>query len=143
MEVFRRVRIVRMVTLVAGITSVSACSSSPTSDTIGQDRMSVTQAQNGQTVTLTAQQSLVITLQAQTDGGYLWSLANAPDATVLKFISSASNPPPSGTAVGASGTSVWTFQAVGSGHTSVALNNVRPTVPTDIAGTFTLNVIVQ
>ena len=68
---------------------------------------------------------LTISLDANPTTGFEWQLAAPLDDKVLKLI--AHDFHPSATArVGAGGTDVWTFKAIGTGSTTITLEYRRP-----------------
>lgn len=106
--------------------------------------ITLTDQDNGKTITLEAGQVLVIRLQSNPTTGYVWELGEV-DAGVLKQVSEVFTPPPQATdQAGAGGVDEWRFQAVGTGTTTLVLNYRRPweqgVTP---AKTFTLTVTVK
>lgn len=95
-----------------------------------------------QPIAATTGETFVLTLDSNPSTGYQWQLATAPDATIVKLVRSEYTAPAT-QRVGAGGEEVWTFQAVGTGHTTVTLKYVRPwegnVAPVD-QRTFTITV---
>lgn len=78
-------------------------------------------------ISATKGSAITITLPSNHTTGYSWRLANKPGAAVVKFIRSGYLAPDSGTSrVGQAGVETWSFQAVGRGSTTIALEYVRP-----------------
>ena len=79
-------------------------------------------SQSGNIVALKPDGTLTITLSSNRKSGYAWRLAEIPDATVLKWVSSEYLAP---TATSA-GQEKWVFQAVGEGDVDVRLWYTSP-----------------
>jgi inhibitor of cysteine peptidase len=107
--------------------------------------MDLTASNNGAMVDASVNQILNITLDSNVTTGFKWNLVTEPDAKILKFVSSEYVPPaPSSTPrVGAGGTEVWKFQAVGAGSTTFKLAYFRPFDPKDVAKEFSVTVAVK
>ena len=102
-------------------------------------------ANNGVTLETTSGVTINVSLDSNVTTGYSWSLVTAPDAQILKLISSDYvSPGPSGTPiVGAGGKQVWKFQTTGRGTTSFKLAYFRPFDPTKVAKEFTATIVVK
>jgi inhibitor of cysteine peptidase len=70
-------------------------------------------------------EEFVIILKANPTTGYQWQLAQPLDEGKVELVGSEYKAP-EGDRVGAGGTEVWTFKAVGAGKTTIALEYVRP-----------------
>jgi inhibitor of cysteine peptidase len=68
---------------------------------------------------------LTITLDANPTTGFQWQLAQPLDEKVLKLVTHAFQRPAT-SGVGAGGTDVWTFKAIGAGSTAIVLEYRRP-----------------
>ena len=107
--------------------------------------LTVTDADNGKAVTLTAGQTLIVRLASNPTTGYEWQLQSA-DAAVIKPVGEAGfTPAPAPTGmVGTGGIAEWRFEAVGEGTTTLTLSYQRPweqnATPEQ---TFTLTVTVK
>ncbi|MBN1203080.1 MAG: protease inhibitor I42 family protein [Anaerolineae bacterium] len=92
--------------------------------------VTVTAEQNGETITLAAGGTLQIELKANATTGYEWMLESELDEAILKQsgepeyilpeVEEGEEPP-----VGAGGTSVWKFEAVGAGEQILKMVYVR------------------
>lgn len=103
----------------------------------------VTEGFDGRSVQLLPGQALLLTLPSNPTTGYGWELA-APDPAVLR----PDGTPellPGGGGVGAAGTTLFRFQAVGAGSTSLRLVYRRGFEPASIPPLkrFTLQVLVR
>ena len=76
-------------------------------------------------IAVTIGQEFKIKLKSNATTGYHWQLAKPPDQKFLKFRGSEYKQPDS-KLVGAGGHEVWTFKALATGKTAVALDYVRP-----------------
>lgn len=70
-------------------------------------------------------EQLSFTLDANPTTGFTWQLAAPLDETVIALVSHDYQPPDT-SRVGAGGTDVWTFKAVGTGRTTITLEYRRP-----------------
>ena len=98
---------------------------------------------SGRTISLDEGAELTVRLEANPSTGFAWRTAERPDAAILRLVSSRYQPPEDGDAVGRPGTSVWRFEAVGAGETSLRLEYVRPFAPDEPDGEFALTVRVD
>jgi len=69
--------------------------------------------------------TFTITIPSNRTTGYQWRLANSPSTEILRSTGSTYNDPKSGIP-GQGGAEVWTFEAVGKGQATIALEYVRP-----------------
>jgi inhibitor of cysteine peptidase len=74
---------------------------------------------------VTAGQEFSITLTSNVTTGYHWELAAPLDETVIKLLGSEYKAPET-KLVGVGGQEIWTFRAIGQGHTVINLKYVRP-----------------
>ena len=70
-------------------------------------------------------EQLTISLDANPTTGFEWQLAAPLDEKVVALVKHAYQPPDNST-IGAGGTDVWTFKAVGPGSTTITLDYRRP-----------------
>jgi len=70
-------------------------------------------------------QEFTITLKSNPTTGYSWQIDTAPDENVVRLIGSVFVGPQT-RLVGAGGSEIWTFKAVGRGRTMVRLKYIRP-----------------
>jgi inhibitor of cysteine peptidase len=70
-------------------------------------------------------QQFMLAQNANRTTGYEWQLAATPDPAVVKLVSAAYQQPEANR-LGAGGTQVWTFEAVGRGTVAITLHYVRP-----------------
>jgi len=89
----------------------------------GQVPMTLTEADNGKTVTVRVGETVAVTLQENASTGYRWAIDGAGPALVTVHGPDASYP--SG-AVGSGGLVRWAFEAKAPGATNVALKRWRP-----------------
>ncbi len=94
----------------------AACSTQPTAAQLPKLNAPLQVAQGEQ---------LTISLDANPSTGFAWQLATPLDEKVVTLVSHA-NQPPDNSSIGASGTDVWTFKAVGPGSTAITLEYRRP-----------------
>jgi inhibitor of cysteine peptidase len=129
-------------------TPVPTIAPSPMPSTIptkSSNEIAVTAADNGKTISIAPNQSIALSLTSNSSTGYRWKFIAEPDAKILKLASS--DYIPSNTSatplVGSGGTDVWTFQATGSGTTSLKLGYFPPANPNQAANTFEMTVTVK
>ncbi len=135
---------------------LAACSSGPAptqpispspnaTSTKAANEIALTAQDNGKTIAAAENQIMSLTLNSNPSTGYRWKFIAEPDAKILKLVSS--NYFPSNTSatplIGAGGTDVWTFQAIGSGTTALKLGYFPPANPNQAANTFELTVTVK
>ena len=70
-------------------------------------------------------EQLTIALDANPTTGFAWQLATPLDQTVVTLVNHAYQPPDD-SKIGAGGTDVWTFKAIGPGSTIITLEYRRP-----------------
>lgn len=70
-------------------------------------------------------QEFTITLKSNPTTGYSWKIETAPDEGVVRLVGSVFVGPQT-RLVGAGGSEIWTFKAVGRGRTTVRLKYIRP-----------------
>jgi predicted secreted protein len=81
---------------------------------------------SGKTVRIAKGKKFKVRLRQHTDGGYLWHYRTKPDAAVLKRVKKRTiTPCHQAYCVGGYSIIVWTFKAVGSGRTKLALVEKR------------------
>jgi len=76
-------------------------------------------------IAVLAGSTFTITIPSNHTTGYQWRLANSPSTEILRSTGSVYNDPTSGRP-GQGGDEVWTFEAVGKGQATIALEYVRP-----------------
>jgi inhibitor of cysteine peptidase len=133
-----RVRLLLVSLLLVGAL-VAGCGGD--SDSSGQ--LDLTAADNGGDLSATTGEQVVLTLESNRSTGYSWSLVTEPDPNVLAFVSSNYIQPSDADRVGAAGTEVWTWNAVGEGSATLHLQYVRPSDPTDVGEEFEAMVEVE
>jgi inhibitor of cysteine peptidase len=69
-------------------------------------------------------QEFTITLESNATTGYQWQLAKPLDESMVKLVGSEYKAPQDGR-VGQGGEEIWTFKAMGTGKTEVAMKYVR------------------
>jgi len=70
-------------------------------------------------------QEFTITLNSNPTTGYHWQMDKSPDKSMVDLISSVFVGPET-KLVGAGGREIWTFKAVGKGHTELKMKYIRP-----------------
>ncbi len=134
----RSTLIVLAATMTITVLGAAACAA-PGS---GGGTTELTAADSGSAIQVANGQSIVIRLDANSTTGYSWQQAPGLDESVVKLVSeSYQQATASPGMVGAGGTDVWTYQAVGAGTTTIALTYQRANDPTG-ASSFTVNVTV-
>jgi predicted secreted protein len=78
----------------------------------------VTEGEKGKVVGVYSQGTLTVTLDEARSDGYMWRLAEIPDASVLKLVSQDYTPPASGQG---RGQEKWVFRAVSPGDVNVKM----------------------
>ncbi len=103
--------------------------------------LTLTEANNGQTVQAMVQQSILVQLRGNATTGYTWLLAstNGNSVTVAGPCSYA---PEAGGAVGAGGTFTFPFLAATPGPTTLSFSYARSWDPGDVAQSFSVTVNV-
>ena len=96
--------------------------------------LSITEADDGETLDIMKDDSLIITLPADSGADYKWQVLKNDDAVMKP-----AGPPE--TKSGAPGRAVFTFSAVGTGKETMVLGYARPT-DHNPAKTFTVNIRV-
>lgn len=111
----------------------------------GPAEVEVTERDNGSTVALSRDDSLVVALVSNPSTGFSWHVKDGSDAGLILVDGPRYVPPGStGPVVGAAGTEVFTFEASKTGTTELVLEYRRvfePTVPA--AQTFRITVTVE
>jgi inhibitor of cysteine peptidase len=102
----------------------------------------ITKDDNGKTITVAEGATITATLAANPTTGYQWGQPTMGNAPVVKFVSSNYQGPDS-TAMGAGGTTTFTFQATSVGITPVRLVYARPFAPQDNPLYFMFTVVVK
>ena len=86
----------------------------------------LTMQDSGRSVGLYASDTLTVELESNPTTGYGWDIVEAPDEEVLKLLDSRyEHAAGAQELVGAGGTEVWRFKAVGRGFTSLKLGYLR------------------
>lgn len=83
----------------------------------------------GETIEARVGDQFQIELDANASTGFSWELAEPLNADVLKKVGNEYRDAGAGGAVGAPGTDVWTFEAVGPGEVEIKLKYFRPWEP--------------
>ena len=87
--------------------------------------MTLTEAQNGKSVTIAKGASVVISLESNPTTGYVWQVGKNDNA-VLKLAGAPAFEPGAKQMPGAPGHQLFKFEAVASGSDVIALDYVRP-----------------
>jgi inhibitor of cysteine peptidase len=106
----------------------SSSSSSSTSSTTQKGSDSEVFTQAGGELAVTKGETFEIALASNPSTGFVWTVAQEPDAAILTLEDQAYEKPDS-SAMGAPGTERFTFKAVGTGATVMALKYARPSDP--------------
>jgi inhibitor of cysteine peptidase len=85
----------------------------------------VTQDDNGKSVTLNIGDKLIINLKGNYTTGYQWTLKDGFDNDVIVQVGEASYKPEKTDRVGSGGIATFTFKAVGKGRTDLMLEYLR------------------
>ena len=126
------------VILLLGILLLSgfACSSGP-------KEVYVDASYSGEEVTLAVGDSLIVTLESNPTTGFMWSLEENSDESVLQEAGQEFEPSPT-PAAGAGGEEVWTFNALSEGTSTISMEYKRSwEEDTEPAETFGLTVVVE
>jgi inhibitor of cysteine peptidase len=108
----------------------------------GDTAIDLTATDDGSAIQAALGERIVISLDANPTTGYTWQVAPGLDASVVEFVSEAYQQDAAAYgAVGAGGTDVLTFEAVGEGTTTIVLAYQRSGDPT-AAESFTVTVTV-
>jgi inhibitor of cysteine peptidase len=107
--------------------SSSSSDSSSTSSTTTKTEVKVYDSAGGD-ITATTGETFEVVLDSNPSTGFVWTVAQAPDPAVVTLEDQAYEKPDS-SAMGAPGTERFTFKAVGSGTTTMALKYARPSDP--------------
>lgn len=81
---------------------------------------------SGQPIELTIGQEFKIALDSNPTTGYLWRLSQPQDETIVTFVGDKYEIPTTPGRVAGGGKHIWTFRAVGQGHTVIVLEYCRP-----------------
>jgi inhibitor of cysteine peptidase len=111
---------------IAGCGSDSKSSSSTSASTKDGGPMVFTKA--GGDISVSTGDTFVIELESNPSTGFIWTVSQAPDAAVVTLEGQAYEKPDS-SALGAPGTERFTFEAVATGTTTIALEYSRPSAP--------------
>ena len=86
----------------------------------------------------------MIALRGNRTTGYTWTIVDPPDEKVVKFIAAQYRPDaPEDGRVGAGGTELFTFEAMGEGGASIKFAYQRPWEKVEPAETKTFRVVVR
>ncbi len=85
----------------------------------------ITNMTGARTIEANVGQEFTITLESNPSTGYQWQLAKALDEGIVKLVGTKYKASETGL-IGAGGTEVWTFKAVGDGTTEISLMYMRP-----------------
>jgi len=123
---------------------LTGCNSTTISNLYGPlpTTATITQDDNGRTITVAKGATITATLAANPTTGYQWGQPTMGNASVVKFVSS-NYQGPNSTAMGAGGTTTFTFQATSLGIAQVRLVYARPFAPQDNPLYFTFTVVVK
>ena len=103
--------------------------------------LSITEADDGETIDLMKDDSLVITLEANSSTGYRWQILKNNDA-IMKLSGSSDYQGGKPDQIGTPGHAALTFSAIATGKETLELGYSRPT-DHDPAKTFTVNIRVS
>ena len=113
---------------VAGCGSDSSTSSSSSTSTTAKEGSAPVFTQAGGDLSVTKGETFVIARESNPSTGFVWTVSQAPDAAVVTLEDQTYEKPDS-SAMGAPGTERFTFRAVGTGTTTIALSYSRPSAP--------------
>lgn len=99
----------------------------------------ITLDQSGRTVTVPVGTTILVELPSNPSTGFTWEITRPPDPAVLRLVSHRFQPEWS-PAIGAGGTDLWYFRAVGAGTTTVRMRYARPWAPEDSPRHFSFTV---
>ena len=97
--------------------------------------VALTGADNGRSLRVAPATPIVLTLPSNASTGYRWHILAPLDKAVLRLVAHSYRPSAS-TLIGAAGTEIWRFQAVGKGKLTVRLGYFRSFAPTQVARRF-------
>ncbi|MGZ8765201.1 MAG: protease inhibitor I42 family protein [Acidimicrobiia bacterium] len=112
----------------AGCDSDSSKSSSSSTSTSTKDDATQVFTQAGGDLSVENGETFVISLESNPSTGFVWTVAQEPDAAIVTFEDQSYEKADS-TALGAPGTERFTFRAVGTGTTLIGLQYARPSGP--------------
>jgi inhibitor of cysteine peptidase len=133
-----KVKLIVLCLVTAVLLSLPACSSAAPKE------FSADISSSGKDITMTAGDTLTITLESNATTGYSWNEnANIGDVTVVKQTDHKYQPPAT-TIPGAGGNEIWNLKALKVGSSTISIEYRRPFEPNAApAKTFTLTVVVQ
>lgn len=133
-----KVKLIVLCLVTAVLLSLPACSSAAPKE------FSADITSSGKDITMTAGDTLIITLESNITTGYSWNEnANIGDVTVIQQTDHKYQPP-AVTIPGAGGNEIWNLKALKVGSSAISMEYRRPFEPNAApANTFTLTVIVQ
>jgi inhibitor of cysteine peptidase len=133
-----KVKLIVLCLVTAVLLSLPACSSAAPKEFLADTTSS------GKNITMTAGDTLTITLESNITTGYSWNEnANIGDVMVIQQTDHKYQPP-AVTIPGAGGIEIWNLKALKVGSSTISIEYRRPFEPNAApASTFTLTVIVQ
>ena len=133
-----KVKLIVLCLVTAVLLSLPACSSAAPKE------FSADITSSGKDITMTAGDTLTITLESNITTGYSWNEnANIGDVTVIQQTDHKYQPPVV-TIPGAGGNEIWNLKALKVGSSTISMEYRRPFEPNAApSNTFTLTVIVQ
>jgi predicted secreted protein len=128
--------------IVAGALAVGALAG-PAAATPACSNTKLSARSSGKTITLTRVcDTITITLEQSSDGGYAWTVSRKPAASVLKLVSARSASTVTAPVVGAPGKYTAVYRAVGRGTAGLKLIESRSFQAGSTIGTFSITVRV-
>jgi inhibitor of cysteine peptidase len=106
----------------------SKSSGSSTSTTAAKNPSTEVFTQAGGDLSVEKGETFVIELASNPSTGFVWTVAQEPDAAIVTLENQIYNKADS-TAIGAPGTEQFSFRAVGTGTTTIGLKYARPSDP--------------
>jgi len=133
-----KMKLIVICIVTAILLSLPACSSAMAKE------FSTDITSSGKDITMTAGDTLTITLESNITTGYSWNEnSNIGDNTVIQQTDHKYQPP-AVTIPGAGGNEIWNLKALKVGKSTISMEYRRPFEPNAApANTFTLTVIVQ
>jgi inhibitor of cysteine peptidase len=122
----------------------SASPTPTTTPTPTANEVNIDASYNGSEITLAVGNQLIVTLESNETTGYTWNLSAISDTNVIKkvrnqyIIPTPSDPP----LVGQGGISIWTFEALAAGTTTISMQELR-SWEVEPVNTFVITVIVE
>lgn len=112
--------------------------------TIKSDALNIDKTNNNQNIQLKKGDTILLTLPENRDGGYSWNFKPALDNNMLKIVDDTTIiPSPLPGLCGGVGSRCFVIQAVGTGKTSISLEQTRSWESVAPLSTFKLNVTVN